>query len=188
MGSAHPAGADERSVGASGRLDAGPGNGGRGVGERPHHQGLVRREHHPQPERARHPYQRRKAWGGAFSNPRERNNPREASFSLGIAAKTRVAPRPTNRSRDSVTRLRAMPCRRKAGSTARKYTYPIGGASNQRPTRKPAGTPSGSAIRKGHAPRTPRIAKNAYTRSNEARAIRRSGSMSARVPSRIRTP
>src|SRR5438552_18620630 len=108
-----------RTPGVSGPLRVSGGE----VGESAHHERLVRGEHHPESDGgARQPYQRRRAWGGAFANPSERNSPREASFSSGTAANTRVAPRFTNRSRDSATRVPASPCRRKAASTARKYT------------------------------------------------------------------
>src|SRR3990170_1233690 len=51
--------------------------------------------------------------------------------------------------------------------------YPIGGRpSNTFPSRNPVTEPSTSATSRGHAWRVPRTAKNAYTPSNEARAIR----------------
>src|SRR5437773_91307 len=67
------------------------------------------------------------------------------------------------------------------------YHERLVGRTHHPPTRKPAGTPSWSAMRNGHAPRIPRTAKNAYTRSKDARAIRRNVAKSAVVPSRIGT-
>src|SRR5213593_4607102 len=81
-----------------------------------------------------------------------------------------------------------MPSPRARGSTATKYTYPIGGAPRKRiPSRKPSIDVPSSATRKGQAWRVPRTAKNAYRRSNEARAIRTMAARSATVASRIRT-
>src|SRR3989442_14316681 len=81
-----------------------------------------------------------------------------------------------------------MPSPRARGSTATKYTYPIGGAPWKRiPSRKPSIDDPSSATRNGQAWRVPRTAKNAYTRSNEARAILTMAALSATVASRIRT-
>src|SRR3989441_7187333 len=81
-----------------------------------------------------------------------------------------------------------MPSPRARGSTATKYTYPIGGAPRKRiPSRKPAIDGPSSATRKGQARRVPRTAKNAYRRSNEARAILTMAAWAATVASRIRT-
>src|SRR5437870_2193330 len=81
-----------------------------------------------------------------------------------------------------------MPSPRARGSTATKYTYPIGGAPRKRiPSRKPWIDVPSSATRNGQAWRVPRTAKNAYRRSNEARAILTMAARSATVASRIRT-
>src|SRR2546426_11933649 len=81
-----------------------------------------------------------------------------------------------------------MPSPRARGSTATKYTYPIGGAPRKRiPSRKPAIDGPSSATRKGQARRVPRTAKNAYRRSNEARAILTMAAWSATGASPIRT-
>src|SRR5256712_9978520 len=81
-----------------------------------------------------------------------------------------------------------MPSPRARGSTATKYTYPIGGAPRKRiPSRKPSIDGPSSATRNGQAWRVPRTAKNAYRRSKEARAILTMAARSATVASRIRT-
>src|SRR5213593_5315576 len=81
-----------------------------------------------------------------------------------------------------------MPSPRARGSTATKYTYPIGGAPRKRiPSRKPSIDGPSSATRNGQAWRVPRTAKNAYTRSKEARAILTMAARSATVASRVRT-
>src|SRR5256886_17429950 len=81
-----------------------------------------------------------------------------------------------------------MPSPRARGSTATKYTYPIGGAPRKRiPSRKPSIDDPSSATRNGQAWRVPRTAKNAYRRSKEARAILTMAARSATVASRIRT-
>src|SRR5438445_13321666 len=81
-----------------------------------------------------------------------------------------------------------MPSPRARGSTATKYTYPIGGAPRKRiPSRKPSIDGPSSATRNGQAWRVPRTAKNAYRRSKEAQAILTMAARSATVASRIRT-
>src|SRR5947208_16923441 len=148
-----------RTPGASGCLRV-PGG---GVGESAYHERLVGRKHHPQLDGEAAPAippSERSAGCLLESEGTEQTEGRVVSSV--IAANTRVAPRLANRFSDSMTRVRAIPCRRKFVSTAMKYTYPIGGVpSNHRPTRKPAGTPSWLAMRNGHAPRIPRTAKNA---------------------------
>src|SRR3989454_590781 len=122
------------------------------------------------------------------SNPRDSNKCIDGSLSLGTAANTRSVPRDRKSRSDSRTRARPEPIPRARGSTATKYTYPMGGVPRKRmPSRKPAIDDSPSATRKGQACRIPRTAKYAYTRSNEARAILTMAARSAIVASRIRT-
>src|SRR3989475_1605505 len=81
-----------------------------------------------------------------------------------------------------------MPSPPDRGSTATKYTYPIGGEPRNRiPSRKPWIDVPSPATRNGQARRAPRTAKNAYTRLKEARAILTMAARSATVASRIRT-
>src|SRR3989449_219655 len=114
----------------------------------------------------------RKNVGTTRSNPRDSNRRIDGSLSSVTAANTRSAPRDRKSRSDSWTSARPEPFPRAPGSTATKYTYPIGGAPRKRiPSRKPAIDDPSSATRKGQARRVPRTAKNAYRRSNEARAI-----------------
>src|SRR2546422_9672342 len=139
-------------------------------------------------ESPRQRYHRHKTRRATRSNPRDSNRRIEGSLSLGTAANTRFAPRDRKSRSDSCTSPRPEPIPRAPGSTATKYTYPMGGVPWKRiPSRKPAIDDPPSATRNGQAWRIPRTAKYAYTRSNEAWAILTMASRSATVASRIRT-
>src|SRR3989441_915838 len=66
------------------------------------------------------------------SNPRDSNKRIDGLLSLGTAANTRSAPRDRKSRSDSWTSPRPEPIPRACGSTATKYTYPMGGVPRKR--------------------------------------------------------